>query len=170
MKLLKIMSDNDFFPNSNETFLDDNKIIRTAVRVVLRNANNQIALVGETYPVLPGGGMELGEIYEDTAKREVVEEVGCEIKIIGELGKTIEHRNKAGGIQESYCFMALVNKDGIPTTTQGDEVGMKIIWCSVDEALNILDKQFKLLSPDNYHAYFNIEVSKTFLQEAKNLK
>lgn len=169
MKLLKTMRDSDFFATTSRESLENNKIERTAVRAVLYNSQNQIALVGNTYIVLPGGGMEAGENYEQAVRREVLEEVGCEIQILKELGKTIEYRDKAGGIQESYCFIAKVEKDGIPTTAQHDEVGMKITWCFIDEALDILDKQFKLLSPDNYHAYFNIEISKTFLNEAKSI-
>jgi ADP-ribose pyrophosphatase YjhB (NUDIX family) len=164
------MRDSDFFTTTNKESLENNKIERTAVRAVLYNSQNQIALVGNTYVVLPGGGMEAGENYEQAVRREVLEEVGCEIRIISELGKTIEYRDKAGGIQESYCFIAKVQKDGIPTTAQYDEIGMKITWCFIDEALDVLDKQFKLLSPDNYHAYFNIEISKTFLKEVKKLK
>ena len=50
----------------------------------------------QEYYVIPGGGIEEGETRRETAVRELKEELGVDIKLIGYLGvvekeKTIEH-------------------------------------------------------------------------------
>jgi 8-oxo-dGTP diphosphatase len=171
MKLLKIISDADFFPDIPAEDIKNKKIVRTAVRAVLFNDDSKIALVGSTYLVLPGGGVDAGEELETALKRECREEVGCEIDIIKEIGKTVEYRGRSGGIQESYAYVAKVKKIGTPQTTQQDEIGMKILWNSAEETLQILEREFKELTHTSYHSYFNIEISKIFVEEViKNPK
>ncbi|MFA5934758.1 MAG: NUDIX hydrolase [Candidatus Paceibacterota bacterium] len=167
MKLIKTISDKDFFPNNETVPIENTTISRTAVRTILFNKNNEIALVGETYIVLPGGGMEKDESYEETIKREVKEEIGYEIDIIGEIGKIIEYRNKAGVIQESYCLISRVKNTEPINMTQINGLENKIIWFNIDKAIEILDKEYSEIDKDDYHSYFNIEANRIFLLEAK---
>lgn len=163
MKLLKTISDIDFFPNIEVLPIENKSISRTAVRTVLYNEYDKIALVGDTYVVLPGGAMNIGESYENTIRREIKEEIGCEIDIIEEIGRVVEYRNKGGVIQESYCFISKIKKDGPFQTIQMGEIEKKIIWCGLNEAVDILNKEFNTLTNKDYHSYFNIEVSRIFL-------
>ncbi|KMM39481.1 NUDIX hydrolase [Guptibacillus hwajinpoensis] len=60
--------------------------------VIVRNRD--VALIkrvknGETYYVLPGGGVEYGESYEQAAKREAYEELGVTVQV-GTLFAAIE--------------------------------------------------------------------------------
>ncbi|VVA44126.1 conserved hypothetical protein [Candidatus Roizmanbacteria bacterium] len=52
----------------------------------------------------PGGGMQFAETPEESVKREMIEEIGCEIKIISLIPKIYtEVRNKWQGI--FICFL-----------------------------------------------------------------
>lgn len=164
MKLLQTISDGNFFPDKPDVPIKIREVVRTAVRAILRNDEGKIALVGETYLVLPGGGQKAGESLEDTIRREILEEIGCEITIVDEVGKVCEERNSTGEVQESYCFAAKIAKEGEPETMQADEKCMSIRWCTPTEALRTLDAEYESLTGREYHAYFNIEVSRIFLK------
>ncbi len=56
---------------------------------------------------LPGGLAELGEGLEETALRELAEEVGVEASIVGIAGHTdIVERDEAGAIRRHVCVVA----------------------------------------------------------------
>ena len=169
MKLIKAISDKDFFPNIEVTPIKNENISRIAVRTILLNNDNKIVLVGETYVVLPGGGMEKGEDLENTIKREVREEIGCEIDIISEVGKIIEYRNKVGEIQESYCFISKIKNTELINTIKTDGLENKIVWCTIDEAIEILNKEYSEIDKNDYHPYFNIKANIIFLEEAEKI-
>jgi len=86
--------------------------LRKSARGVLINDKGEISIqfVGKNnYYKLPGGGVEIGETEKDALKREIVEEVGCDIIIEKELGITIEYRNAHGLLHLSYGYIARVN-------------------------------------------------------------
>ena len=99
MKPVLILRDRDIFPN----FLEEEIIYieRIAVKVVLRDDEGKIALVGTKYRLLPGGGVEGGESLVEAAIRECKEEVGCNIVIDSEIGKT-EEKTPADRVRGSY--------------------------------------------------------------------
>ena len=75
--------------SSRAVIVKDNKL------VVLFRRKNKDGVVREYYS-LPGGGLEEGETLEENVKREVNEEFGVKINVLGYVGmvedeKTIQH-------------------------------------------------------------------------------
>ena len=65
---------------------------RGAAYAVVRNSAGAVAAVH--MPVgywLPGGGMLLGETPEETAVREVREELGCTLRLVGKIGGAVQY-------------------------------------------------------------------------------
>jgi len=66
--------------------------------VVISNRNNQVLLVQEKIGGisglwgLPGGGIEIDEGIREGLRREVQEEIGCDVKLIAELQMSGENR------------------------------------------------------------------------------
>ena len=62
---------------------------RRAVRAILINEKGEIALLNKAKKneyKLVGGGVDEGETLEKALEREILEETGCEIKVIESLG------------------------------------------------------------------------------------
>ena len=91
---------------------------RRASRAIIFDKDRNIALLHATnkkFHKLPGGGIKKGENIEQALRREALEEIGCNIKNIWELGAVEEYRNAFSLHQISYCFIAeLQGKKGIP--------------------------------------------------------
>lgn len=90
---------------------------------------------------LPGGGMELGESIEDTAVREVKEETGLDVRVVGLIGvytnpnHVMEYTDGEVRQQFSLCYeTTLVGGD-----LRIDDESTDIKWASMDEvdSLNI---------------------------------
>ena len=125
---------------------------RMAARAVLMKGN-KVALLyvsKDKYHKLPGGGVEKNETIEDALFREMLEETGCKIKIIGEIGKIIEHRPRselvnntnADLVQTSYCYLAEVVEEGEPNFDEGEKkVGYKLEWFSLENAIKLIEKE-----------------------------
>jgi 8-oxo-dGTP pyrophosphatase MutT (NUDIX family) len=167
MKLLKIIRDDDFGFGFKDP-LEYKE--RRAARVIVFDKDNNIALLHATrdnYHKLPGGGVEEGEDIMSALRREVIEEIGCEITNTKELGVVEEFRNQHSFHQISNCFIAeLSGEKGKPKLTQSEiDEGFEPIWLSLDEAIKIIDsedmKKF-------YRAQFMIARDLVFLKEAKN--
>ena len=56
----------------------------------MHNQGRIAAVKGKSHYFLPGGGSLAEETSEQTAMREVREELACELRIIGQLGKAIQ--------------------------------------------------------------------------------
>ncbi len=64
-------------------------IIMVGAAVLILNADQQLLMILRTDNHcwgIPGGSMELGESLEETARREVKEEIGCEIESLELFG------------------------------------------------------------------------------------
>jgi 8-oxo-dGTP diphosphatase len=66
---------------------------------------------GEEYYVFPGGHMEIGETMKETAKREVYEESGVEIKKIEQAFEVVDYSKvlktgKEHKVEKEYYFVA----------------------------------------------------------------
>lgn len=77
---------------------------------------------------LPGGKVEDGETYEEAMKREVKEEIDCEVKVKKYLGY-VEFVRKGKGFR-SHMF--LVELKDVPKVNEPEEFS-KLIWMPLSE-------------------------------------
>ena len=176
MKTLVTITDKDINPEYIEKKKGSVKFReRQAARALLFDKDNKIALMyvsKSNYYKLPGGGVDPGENIEQGLRRECLEEAGCNINIGDEVGKIIEYRNydQWGNDclhQESYCYLAKVKGDkGTVNFDSGEiEEGFKLVWVSLDEALELLKKS----QPTTYDGPFVVKRDLVFLEEARKL-
>lgn len=107
MEFIKEIYDKDIGLNSENT--DVAYKLRKAARALVINDSGKTALLyvsKNNYHKIPGGGIEDGEDTEIALHREVMEEVGVNIKVLGEIGIIIEYRNEFQQLQISYCYYA----------------------------------------------------------------
>ena len=164
MQLLKTIEFEKIAPRELEKFE-----FRQAARAVVFDSEGKIALLfvsKKNYHKLPGGGIEKDENIEEALRRECREEIGCEIKITGDIGKTIEYRKKFKLKQESFCYSAdVVGEKGEPSFTEREkELDFSILWVSMDEAIKVLEKD----QPDDYQGKFILKRELAFLREVQN--
>ncbi len=117
--------------------------IRHAARAVVIDDNGKIALLHVTkdkYFKLPGGGIEKGEDKVTALKRECVEEIGCEVDVLEEIGFITEYRKTFQLTQISYCYKAKVKGIiGSPHFEAGEIAeGFMPVWLPYAEALEAL--------------------------------
>jgi ADP-ribose pyrophosphatase YjhB (NUDIX family) len=89
---------------------------------------------------LPKGTPEYGEAIRDTAMREVAEETGLGVRIVGELG-TIEYefaRPSQGVRFEKTVHHFLMEPDGTGSTDVHDREYDRVEWFAIEEALRIM--------------------------------
>lgn len=129
--------------------------VRKAARAIVYNNLGKIALLyvsKNNYHKLPGGGLEEGEDIKTALEREVLEEVGANIEVVGEIGCIIEYRNEFKQIQLSYCYNSKVIGEVKHTdfTEKEIEEGFKLKWVKLNEAIELLENDI----PDNYAGKF----------------
>lgn len=143
--------------------------IRKSARAIILSEDNKIALMHVSkrdYYKLPGGGLNDSEDVESALKREVKEEVGCDIEIIESLGKVVENKIDINTKSVSECFVCKLLELGQNSLTKHEQNdGFEVIWNNVDEAIENL----KNSNVDNYHAKFIIERELVYLEEYKRL-
>lgn len=147
MKILKTIRDKDLNLNFEDQAVYKQE--RKAARAIVFDKDKNVALLHATnksYHKLPGGGIEEGEEIIEALKREAMEEIGCEIENIKELGIVEEYRNQYSLHQLSYCFIAdLKGEKGIPDLEE-DEIadGFETVWMSINDAIKILEGETEL--------------------------
>jgi len=169
MRLLRVIKEQDIDPKAKDRN-DIKYTLRETARAVVFNKKKEVALMFASKAnlhILPGGGMQPNETLSETAKREVKEETGCDVKITDEVGKVIEFRDRISRIQESSCFLAKVNgKCGKPKLTKKEKKsGFQLKWASIDDAIKLIktDKGNHVLA-----GFIKIREG-TFLKKAKEL-
>lgn len=169
MKLLREIHDRDVLKDADTQHgvYNDRKL---SVRAVVLNSAQKIALVyikKRGYHKLPGGGVEDGESIAASLKRELREEVGCEVTLLHDVGRVIEYRDRAQQMRDSYCWVARsVGELQEPLLTPDErEKGLEIQWMGLEEAINVIRTEVV----DNYFGIFIHARELAFLTEAKHI-
>ena len=146
MNLLKTIRDADIGVDSQAS---PNYDKREAARAIVFDKDRNVALLNVTkknYHKLPGGGIEEGEDIETALRREVLEEIGCSIENIRELGIIEKYRNNLKIHQISYCYIAdVVGDKGLPNFV-GDEIddGFQPEWMKLEDAIKTLESEINV--------------------------
>jgi 8-oxo-dGTP diphosphatase len=166
MKLLKEISEGTLSLTDKFEQLGSKYELRKSARAIVINERGQMAtqyLNTYAYHKLPGGGVDQGETIEQTLKREVLEEVGCDCEITQELGIIIEYRNEYKLLHISYGFAAkVIGEIGAPALEEGEiEEGQETLWLPPAEVL----EKMKNDKPGKFEGHFILERERAFLEE-----
>ena len=118
---------------------------RIATRAVVLNKNNLVGILYSTkmdFYQLPGGKVEVGETMEEGVIRECEEEIGCNVEVVAEIGKTKEYRKYNRKINDSTCFIAkaLSIKEGyVPDGEDEIKFGMVVKWMAAEDIIKGLE-------------------------------
>ncbi len=116
--------------------------MRAAARAVAINSEGKIAIMyvgNSNYYKLPGGGIEGRESLGETLKREMLEETGCEIGVVSDLGYITELRRESL-LQISFCFLVNIVKivQEPQLTDREKEGGFELRWLDFDQAEKLI--------------------------------
>lgn len=170
MKLLLTIRDEDVLAGDIEIPVGEFKL-RKAARAVLLDDNDFVYLLDvakQGYHKLPGGGIEEGEDIETALSRELLEEVGCEAKIIAAIGEIKEYRSFQKLDHTSYCYLARQVGTKQASALEEDELadGMQEMKArNIDDAIMILQQD----TPHNDAGRFIQRRDICFLLAAKKL-
>ena len=136
-----------------------NPITRYASRGIVLNNNGEMAIFhkkNKNEYKLPGGGMIDGENPVDTFKREVLEETGCIISDIKELGITIEEKNKNNFYQISHIFEAKVSNNTYTLSLTNKEIdeGGELLWLLPQDAYEKISECIDDVQGSIYDDYY----------------
>ncbi|KAI9708370.1 MAG: hypothetical protein M1820_004074 [Bogoriella megaspora] len=122
------------------TKVDTQYVDRYAVHDIIKKDKDEIAIiyvVKGNYYKLPGGGIEADEDHATAAKREAMEDIGCEIRLNDKCIAAVEEwRNDLH--QVSYCYVGhLVEDTGKTALTHEEKAeGLQYEWSTIYTALS----------------------------------
>lgn len=117
-----------------------------AARTVLLDEDGKVAIINVTkhgYYKIPGGGVEDGEEIEIAARREVMEEAGCDCAIVGKLGRLETEIPVWGMLDISDGFVARVVGEKLQPKYEAweNERGFQLEWFdSLDLAITTIER------------------------------
>ncbi|MCC7004474.1 NUDIX domain-containing protein [Candidatus Nomurabacteria bacterium] len=176
MKNICTIHENDVYPNKKTAPVKYTD--RLTVKAIVLDFEGKIGLVGNKQNVffqLPGGGISTSETMNEGVKRECLEEIGCSIKIVSEIGYIDDYRPRDKKHCISYCYIVeVIGEKGKPNYTKNEaEIGMYTKWVSTKDALELFEKQKQDLEKGIitfYNTGFNILRDYLFLKQAVSEK
>lgn len=166
MKLLAELSEGSIGIEGGFERLNGEYTLRKSARAILLNDSGKMAtqyLEKYTFHKLPGGGVDDGESVEEALRREILEEVGCDLKMTRPIGVVIEYRNKYKLLHISYCYLAeVIGAVGQPKLEAEEiEEGQVTLWLDPKEVL----EKMKTDVPGKYEGRFILKREIAFLEE-----
>ena len=158
MNILFTLTDKDIGMKEKEI---NNYKLRVAARGIIINDEGKIAIQSKKntkeYKLI-GGGIEKDEEPSDGFIREVLEETGCKIGIIKELGVTEEYISNKGAKQLSHIFVAKVleNTNTLYLTEKEKNEGAELIWVSPLDALKLMENSYNDLTASTYSKDYDV--------------
>lgn len=157
MSLIKVITDEDINLKSQEF---KNPRIRYASRGIVLRDDGMVALFNKSKKneyKLPGGGIDENENKDAAFIRECLEETGCEVEIVRELGIIEEHKSLDNFKQISYVFVGRVKKDTseLHLTKKEQDEGAKLIWVSPLDALSLITNCMDNLVASEYENLYH---------------
>ena len=169
MKTFKDIRDTNIF--ANPILSDGDYKLRPTVKAIIKDKDGNIAILkARGHYLLPGGGVEEGEDKIKAIKREIKEEIGCNIADIEELGTSDQFRNKEMKHYQISFFVASIDGEkGLPTTTQEDELqDVEVVWENKENVFNLLKNQISITDENEYNFCFNARSHFEAFQEFYN--
>ena len=147
--------------------------LRLGARGIVIREDGKIAIFNKSNKneyKLPGGGLEGDEKPEDAFKREVLEETGCEIEIIENLGTTEEYKSLNNFKQISYIFVGKVLKDThkLNIIKKESDEGARLVWETPERALELITECYDKLVASDYSSVYSTKF--VVLRDRKILK
>ena len=156
MNLICKLTDNDI----GEQYIElENPKLRLGARGIVVRNDGKIAIFNKANKneyKLPGGGIENDEAPEEAFKREVLEETGCIVEIIGKLGITEEYKSQTNFKQISNIFVGKVIQDTkqLNVTQKEKDEGARVLWETPQKALELITDCFGKLVKSDYESVY----------------
>ena len=157
MGLICAITDKDL--NEKSVEISNPKLRYGARGIVIRN-DGKIAVFNKSKKneyKLPGGGIEENENPKEAFKREVLEETGCIIEIIDELGTTEEYKSQDNFKQTSFVFVGKVIEDTkiLHLTQKEKDEGAILTWEYPYTALELIKNSYNNLIASDYESVYH---------------
>lgn len=107
--------------------------------------------------------MEKDELPLEAVERETLEETGATIKEIKAIALCREFRARAGVFQITYYYESLLSNQGKEKLTAEEAaLGIRSVWCTRKECLEILENQKGSTYHQKFSGYRDLEVFKMY--------
>lgn len=156
MNLICKITDNDLGLEYNGI---ENPSLRLGARGIVIRDDGKIAIFNKSNKneyKLPGGGIEGNEEPKEAFKREVLEETGCVVEILEELGTTEEYKLQNNFKQISYIYVGKVIEDTkvLNITQKEKDEGAKLLWETPKKALELITDCYDKLVESKYESVY----------------